>query len=442
MKCQIKVLSIIALIVASSFQAFAQTKDTVILSLSDVIATTLENNFQIRVSRNEAEIARNNHSLGNAGMLPEVTASGALNRSSQNTDQEFANGTEQSRTGAARKSSNVGVDLSWTLFDGTKMFATYMRLENEAIIGQYELQQQIDNSITICQQLFYRVALEQERLTLFESNVVFSEERVRIVDQKYQVGKESKLSLLQAKVDLNSDRSSLVQQKELLQGQQLLLLQSMGIEPFPFVLDFQFVIDSLLDLESIQSTAFTQNPLLLAQKYKQLSSQNTIQELSRSRLPVIDLNVGYGYSYLQSEAGFLFRNQTYDLSYGLSARVNLFTGMNQQRQIQNATIQAENALLLEEEAEKLIHTQLLTTYASYKNNLELSRLEEENLDVAIENSEIALERFRLGASDALELREAQINAVNAQIRYLQAQYNAKVAEIELGRLAGTITDSN
>lgn len=416
--------------------------DLQILTLTDVLEKTLEKNFQIRLSRNNVRIADNNNALGNAGMLPVVSAAGALSRSSQNTEQEFASGDTQSRDGASRQLVNAGVNMTWTLFDGTRMFAAMNRLQEEAIQSNLQLKLQIDNTLSQTMQLYYRVAFEQERLSLFQSNVSFSEERVRIVDEKYKVGKESKMSLLQAQVDLNSDRSSLVQQNELLTSQKLGLLRLMGVEPIAFELNHQVLIDTTLDLQALQNQALMKNPLLLIQSSNSEIQNLQIQELNRSRMPQLDLNLGYGYSNLESEAGFLLRNQTFDLNYGLSARVNLFTGFNQMRNIQNAQIQLENNQLLQEEAEQLIQSDLMTFYTTYQNNRILLSLEKQNLAVAEENSQIALERFRLGVSDALQLREAQVNSVNAQIRFLQAQYNAKIAEIELRRLSGSLTDAN
>jgi outer membrane protein len=425
-------------------QSSAQQKDTtssVLLTLPDAVEQTLENNFQIRISKNNVRIADNNNTPGNAGMLPEVTATGGFTRNSQNTDLEFANGETQTRDGASRQLVNAGINMSWTLFDGTRMFATLDRLEQEALVSNLQLKLQIDNVLSQMLQSFYRVALEQERLNLFEENVDFSEERVRIVDEKYKVGKESKLSLLQAKVDLNTDRSSLVQQKELLTAQKLNLLQLMGVEPFEFKLEYEVSINDALTLSELEEASASNNPSILVQQRNEEIQNLQIKELNRSRLPQLDLNLGYGYSNLESEAGFLFRNQTLDFNYGVSARVNLFSGLNQIRNLQNAQIQLENTQLLQAEAEQLIQSQVLSSYTTYINNLELLALESENLDVANENSEIALERFRLGVSDALALREAQVNAVNAQIRFLQSQFNAKAAEIELYRLSGRLTET-
>ena len=70
-----------------------------------------------------------------------------------------------------------------------------------------------------------------------------------------------------------------------------------------------------------------------------------------------------------------------------------------------------------------------------------STLEKENLEVAKENNEIAQERYEIGLSNALELRESQINLINAELRAQNAAFAAKVAEITLQFLAGTSTKS-
>ena len=48
------------------------------------------------------------------------------------------------------------------------------------------------------------------------------------------------------------------------------------------------------------------------------------------------------------------------------------------------------------------------------------------------------ERYRLGISTFIEMREAQQSLADATSRLIQARYNTKVAEIELLRLRGDI----
>lgn len=412
-----------------------------VLTVNQAVEMTLDKNFQIRIAKNQADIAQNNNTLGNAGFLPILDLNGSYEKSIQNTEQEFVDGRTQSVDAAERRVYAAGANLVWTLFDGTRMFVAKERLENQSIQSYYTYKAQVDNALAQLLSLYYQVSLEQERLELFQSNIEFSEERLRIVQQKYNVGKESKLALLQAKVDLNTDQSSYIQQREFLQDRKIQLLRVIGVDQEPdFELEAKVTIDSTLLIGELLDLANKQNPNLLAQQINKEIAEQQKQEISRGRLPELNLNMGLNYSNLESEAGFLFANQTAGLTYGFSARMNLFDGFNRQREMQNAQIEQINANVRLDDAVSLVNSSIRTTYNTYINNFNLSKLEAQNLEVALENSEIALERFKLGVSDALELREAQINAINAQIRYLQSLYATKQAEIELQRLTGMISD--
>ena len=80
-------------------------------------------------------------------------------------------------------------------------------------------------------------------------------------------------------------------------------------------------------------------------------------------------------------------------------------------------------------------------YNKYTTSLDLINIERQNLGVAKENENIALDRYTLGNSTPLELREAQINAVAAESRLINAAFSTKLAEIELLRLSGRLIES-
>lgn len=72
-------------------------------------------------------------------------------------------------------------------------------------------------------------------------------------------------------------------------------------------------------------------------------------------------------------------------------------------------------------------------------NLELITLEAKNETIAKENLDITLEKFRIGTITTIEFRAAQLNYVNAKVRYSNAQYLAKLSEIALKELAGSLS---
>jgi hypothetical protein len=63
---------------------------------------------------------------------------------------------------------------------------------------------------------------------------------------------------------------------------------------------------------------------------------------------------------------------------------------------------------------------------------------EEKKVIAKQNLDITLDKFRIGTITTLEFRTAQLNYVNAKVRYSNAQFQAKTSEIALRELAGNL----
>ena len=137
-------------------------------------------------------------------------------------------------------------------------------------------------------------------------------------------------------------------------------------------------------------------------------------------------------------ASYLIRSGYY---YGLSASFNIFNGFDINRRVQNARITEETTDILYEQLQAELLANLHNVYLSYQNALRLLEIETENLAFAKENEDIAYERYKLGVTGFLELREAQRNAVEAESRLINAVYNTKVAEISLLRLSGQLIDN-
>ena len=96
---------LIALSVLLLVLKFANAQE--VYDLSRCIETGLERNFNLMVVRNTEEISVNNYSAGNAGMLPEITATNRFGGTVNTTHQNYPDGTDNisrnihNRTGSA-----------------------------------------------------------------------------------------------------------------------------------------------------------------------------------------------------------------------------------------------------------------------------------------------------------------------------------------------------
>ena len=179
--------------------------------------------------------------------------------------------------------------------------------------------------------------------------------------------------------------------------------------------------------------------LLLSEKNKTLSALD-LKAIQSRDYPYLRLNAGYGYALniYDPKNSTLDRQNNLGFNYGFTLGYNLFDGMNRSREKKNTRIIIENRELERQRLELSLKADLASIWMAYRNNLELADLEEDNLEAARDNYEIAMERYRLGELSGIELREAQNNLLGAEERLLQAQFNTKLCEISLLQISGQV----
>ena len=178
--------------------------------------------------------------------------------------------------------------------------------------------------------------------------------------------------------------------------------------------------------------------MVLIQIINKRIAELQLKQVKADRYPVVNLTSGYNFSESQSSLGFTSSSSSKGLNYGFNATLNIFDGFNQHRNEKVAKLQIENSQIAIEQQNMILNTQLSTAFQTYLTNLELIDLEEDNEAIAKQNLDITLDKFRIGTITTIDFRTAQLNYVNAKVRYSNAQYEAKLSEIALKELAGNI----
>jgi len=411
------------------------------LSLQQALAIALEDNFDIRIAQNDAAIAKNNHSWGEAGFLPNVALTLDQAGSVNNIRQEFLTGNVLENPSAAQQSLNVNALMNWTIFDGMAMFTSYKRLGQLESMGKLQAKAAIEQVMADVTMTYFEIVQRKQQLELAEKSLSISEERLKLAEQRYQLGSSSKLEFLQAKVDYNADRTSYLQQLEVYKQSKIALNDLLSREvTLDFVPSDSIQAVRALEYADLRSQAEKQNTWLAVAGLNQKVAALNRQQIGAQMLPQIDLIGGYHFNRLQSEAGFLASNQNRGVDFGLRASINVFDGFRVQRQRQNARIQIMSADIAFEQQKQSILSALSSTYTAFDNNRVLVEMETENLEIAAQNLEIANDRYKLGALPAIELREAQRQYVAAESRLIQARFLMVVNQTELLRLSGQLLD--
>lgn len=408
------------------------------LTLEQAVRIALENNYDIKLTSNDLEITKNNVSKANAGMLPVVGATLTNNNSILNTDQTGGNGSV-SRNGVKNININAGSTLSWRVFDGFEMFVRYDQLKELQKLGENNLKLTILSTVSDVITTYYDLVQQRNQLSASDTAIQISRLRLQTAQNRFEIGKAAKLEVLAASVDLNTDTTNIIRQRATYRSTQIRLNQLMARDVnTQFTVTEGVVIDNSLKLNSLISLSEEQNPALQAAIINRRISELNLKQIKANRYPDLTLNTGYTYQNVRTPLDFTTQNTRRGLTYGFTAAVNIFNGGLQKKNEKNAAIEIDNAKLDYERINQNVTTQLSSVYQTYLANLELVKLEEVNTRIAKQNLDITLEKFRLGSIAPIEFREAQRNYVEAILRYNNSQYQAKLAEISLKEIAGTL----
>ena len=429
------------LTILASALAFISTEAQTI-TLGKCLEIGLENNFSLRIARNEEQINHNNATLANAGYLPTVDINAGYDAALQSSDATLrTTGESQETRNSLDQTLNANIGLDWTIFDGFRISTTYKQLQELERMGETGTRIAIEDFIASLTAEYYNFLQQRLRLYNYYNAVQLSKERLRIVEERYNIGNFSRLDYQQAKVDFNADSARYLKQQETVISSRIALNEMMAIEQVYTPIETEensIDTDDSLNFNELWNGMLQSNATLLL-----ANGNSTIAELEYKKIlsrdyPYVKFNANYGYTFNKYDTNSYTRRSNWGGSAGITIGFNLWNG-NRRREKQNALIEIENSKLLRQQLELSLKADLGNLWQAYQNNLQLLNLERQNLITARENHEIAEERFLLGNLSGIEMREAQQSLLEAEERLLSVEFDTKICEISLLQISGNIT---
>lgn len=416
------------------------------LTLQDAFEAALQNNHAIEIERIEREQAANNFFRGNAGLLPTLELVGGAEFSLENANLEIADFSESppqidqiSVDQSESRSYNAALQLNYTLFDGFRGRYVYRQLRSQDRAAQLSEQIAIENTLLEVAGAYLELLRRTESVEILEENVAVSEDRLERIREDRRTGAATELELLNAEVNYNADvieLSTAEVDREAAVRDLLFLLGSDDpdeeIEPTD-----RIEVNEDLNPEEIEQSALQQNATLL------LAEEQTSQaELGRNiatadRYPRISLNSSYGYLRQEQDASNLPLLETRGFTGGVTVSYSIFTGRQRSRAIDNADLDIRSSREQKQSVQNEVRTEVSNSFSRYANALQQLQLSELNVETADRNFENSREAFQQGQITSIELREAQVNLLNENLRLNDLRYRAKQSELLLLVLSGT-----
>lgn len=405
------------------------------LSSDEAISIALKNNYDILVAKNSSEAARINNTAGNAGMLPNIAITASDNYSLNNVDQKYSAGTETKTPDAHSNSLNSGAELNWTLFDGGKMFVTKNKLDQIQTLGEIQFKDQVLQTVSDVIVAYYNVVRQTQQLVSIEEAINSIQVMVNILQTSFSAGLSPKTNLLQAQIDLNEYRENAINQQAVIIASKRSLNQLLSRDPnIVFEVADSIPLGYIPDKNELSQKLYTSNTSVLSFQKQMEIARLSLKEFKTNLLPKVSVNAGYNFFKSNNNYSTVLMNQTFGPQVGGTISIPLYQSGNESRQIETAKLQLQSAEYNLENTKLMVNSELQNTLTNYDNQLQLLEIEKSNMELAKENLSITMERLRLGQTTSLELHQAQQSYVDSQTRFINFEYNLKVAETKLKQL--------
>lgn len=427
----------ITILIFLSVISFAEGQK--IVTVDDAVQMALKNNFDILVARNDADLAKVNNTAGNAGMLPYAQINGSGVYELNNVHQKLAGNTENDSPSISTTILNAGTQLSWTLYDGGKMFVTKNKLNEIEALGVIQYKDRVLATMFNVISAYYDVVRQKQELTSINEVINYNRERVTIAQAGYTAGSLIRTDLLQAKIDLNVTMESAINQQFIIDAAKKALNELLGQNAEQAIeVSDSIPLNYTPDESELRQKIYSSNTSVLNFEKQIDIAKLSLRENCALYLPKVNFNAGYYFSQTNNSTGSTLLNRSVGPQIGGNIVIPLFSAGENKRKVATSKIQLQSAEYDLQNVKLQVNTDLLNALTGFKNQQKLMQIEKENNELNKEYIEICLQRLRLGQSTSLELHQAQDSYVQSSTRLINFEYNLKIAEIKLKQLIATL----
>lgn len=409
------------------------------LTLNEAVDLALKSNFDILVARNDADIDRANNTRGNAGMLPTINMNGTGTYGLNNVYQKLSTGVTNSFSSQSSTNLGANVQLSWTLYDGGKMFITKNKLAEIQSLGELQFRSKVMEVTYNVIAAYYDIVRQKQELKSMNEVMNYNKQRVLIAKTGYASGQIVKTELLQAQIDLNVATESAINQKYAISEAQKALNNVLAQDAKQkFDVADSIPESKVPDINELLLRIESSNADILSYKKQIDIAKLALKETQKGYYPTLNLQSGYSLSQLHYSEGTMLNNNSHGFQIGGTLSVPIYNFGETKRKVSVAKMQLLSAQYNLDDAKLQVSIELQNAYKDFKTQQDLLAIERDNDLLAKENLEISLSRLKLGQTTSLEVHQAQENYMESLTRLINFQYQLKIEEAKIKQLISSL----
>jgi outer membrane protein len=409
------------------------------LSLNDAIQVGLKQNYDILILQKNSEINELYNCWGEAGRYPSIDMGASQGN---NISDQSNNPTSFIQELLKSNSFEASTNLSWTIFNGFKVKANKLRLEELIRQSDGMLTLAIENTIHGIIISYYQVQLQREKLSLLKNVLDLSREKYKYQENKNELGLSVSFDLLQYESAYLTDSSNLILQELAFKNSVRNLNLIMGVE-----IEQSWLLTTLINPETklysydnLKQKALSNNSNIINQNINLNLLKQDIEIAKSSFYPVLSFNSGTNYNLSSFKIASYDRGSGASINYygNFTLSFRIYDGGKVKRGIKALEIQNEITNLETDKLSKNITNELAITFDMYQTRLKLFDLNKKAFTVAQKNFDIAKLKENNGLINSFNLRDIEMAYLSAGILLFESSYNLIESNATLLKLTGGI----
>jgi TolC family type I secretion outer membrane protein len=410
------------------------------LSLNDCLKLAMSQNQDLKIGDKQLQSAREDIRSSYSGMLPSISLTSSATHSAQGPSEYVYKNTTFTGGDTTTNYFSTALSIDQTIYSGNKVRNSIKLAKNTVENYQIELnrtQQSIVENVT---EKFYTVLKAQELLKVYEMTLKNSQEQLKKTEEMFKIGQVAKKDLFKAQVREGNDRLSIIQQKSVLNNALADLKVAIGVAPdFDMnVYEGAYQKPVTLEKDLAENKAVENNAEMKSLRLQKANSYLNYKIAKGDLLPAVYGSFSYSRGGSEIARNFSEFDKWWNTSLSLNISYPIFEGFSRKANIQQKKI-AFNLYDDQIEKKKLeIISQVENLILTINTYLEMIDVNEINIQSAQEDLRLAQEMYRLNSATILDVLDAQVALTKAQGDLITTKYDAKIAEVRLAYLMGTL----
>ena len=429
-------LSLLMLLSGNVLKA-QQEQDSVIINLDQAIEIALDESRTIKIADISIEKSGYAKKGSYAALYPNVSASGSYQRTIKKQVMAMDFGGQAMEIEVGKWNNvNAGVSAAMPLINAQ----LWESLKLSALDVELAVEQARSSKISMVAQVkkaYYAVLLAQQVYEVYKEVYDNAAKNFEYTEQLYNAGKTSEYEYLRMQVNVKNAEPNVYSSLTAIDLAIWQLKAVMGID-----LETKIGVQGSIDQYKDQMMSYTitgddvdlENNSTLAQLALQNEQlERTIKMTKFQYIPT--LSASFAYNYIAMGDDFNFKWNPYSVA-GLSLNIPIFSGFSKRNNIRQYQASQNMLELTMEDTER----NLRVAYKNYENEIATFMKNysaaESTLEMAQRSYDIAERMYELGKTTLLELNDAQLALVQAQLTMSRTVYNFMVTQASIDELLG------